>query len=77
MALRQSTTADQFAEFLAHPKNSVWLALDREIPIAFIRYEGYDLDGVAIMESAQTIGVTGRTCSQCIVDGKQLQRCWT
>ncbi len=59
MTLRASSTADQFIEFLARPKNSVWLALDREVPIGFIRCEGYDFDGVAMVESAQTIGITG------------------
>jgi GNAT superfamily N-acetyltransferase len=59
MTPRQSTTADQFTEFLARPKNSVWLALDRASPIGFIRYEGYDFDGVAMVESDQTIGITG------------------
>lgn len=59
MTPRASTTADQFAEFLARPKNSVWLALDRENPIGFIRYEGYDFDGVALVESDQTIAITG------------------
>jgi len=58
MAPRASTTADQFVEFVSHPKNSVWLALDREGPIGFLRFEGYELDGVAIVESDQTIGIT-------------------
>lgn len=59
MAPRASTTADQFAEFLARPKNRVWLALDRAAPIGFIRFEGYDLEGAALVESEQTIGITG------------------
>jgi ribosomal protein S18 acetylase RimI-like enzyme len=59
MAPRASTTADQFVEFVSRPKNSVWLALDREDPIGFLRCEGYELDGVAIVESDQTIGITG------------------
>ncbi|HSD85322.1 MAG TPA: GNAT family N-acetyltransferase [Anaerolineae bacterium] len=59
MTLRTSTTADRFAEFLARPKNSVWLALDGETPIGFIRYEGYDFDGAAMVESDRTIGITG------------------
>jgi GNAT superfamily N-acetyltransferase len=33
--------------------------LDRETPIGFIRYEGYDFDGVAMVESDQTIAITG------------------
>ena len=59
MTPRQSTTADQFSEFLSRPKNSVWLALDRETPIGLMRYIGYDFDSVALVESEQTIAVTG------------------
>lgn len=59
MTPRVSGSADRFAEFLSRPKNSVWLALDGETPIGFIRYEGYDFDGVAVVESDHTIGITG------------------
>ncbi len=59
MTLRRSGTADQFAEFLARPKNSIWLACEDETPIGFIRYEGYDFDGVTMIESDHTIGITG------------------
>jgi ribosomal protein S18 acetylase RimI-like enzyme len=59
MTPRQGSTADQAAEFLSRPKNSIWLALDREGPIGFARYEGYDFDSVAMVESEQTIAITG------------------
>jgi ribosomal protein S18 acetylase RimI-like enzyme len=59
MTPRESSTADRFAEFLSRPKNSIWLALDRETPIGLMRYGGYDFDGVAVVESGQTIGITG------------------
>jgi ribosomal protein S18 acetylase RimI-like enzyme len=59
MAPRASTTADQFAAFVSRPKNSVWLALDRDDPLGFLRFDGDELAGAAIVESAQTIGITG------------------
>ena len=59
MTPRASSTTDQFAEFLSRPKNSMWLVLDRETPIGLMRYGGYDFDGVAMVESDQTIGITG------------------
>ncbi|CAG0927701.1 hypothetical protein TFLX_00568 [Thermoflexales bacterium] len=36
----------------------MWLALDSETPIGFIRYEGYEFDGVVMVESDHTIGIT-------------------
>jgi GNAT superfamily N-acetyltransferase len=53
------STAAEAAEFLARPKNSVWLALDREPPIGFMRFEGYDFDGVTMVRSDHTIAITG------------------
>jgi GNAT superfamily N-acetyltransferase len=46
-------------EFLARPKNSVWLAFDGNILVGFIRYEGYDFDGSAILESEEGVTITG------------------
>ncbi len=51
--------AAEFAAFLARPKNSAWLALDGDAPAGFMRFEGYDFDGVAIVESERTISITG------------------
>jgi ribosomal protein S18 acetylase RimI-like enzyme len=45
--------------FLSRPKNSIWLALDGAVPVGFIRYEGYDFDGVAIVESDDAVCITG------------------
>lgn len=59
MAPRAGDSASQFAEFLARPKNSVWLALDREEPVGFLRFEGYDFDCAAIVQSDQTIRING------------------
>jgi len=43
--------AAEFAEFLSLPRNSVWLAMDGEVPVGFIRYDGYHSDGVEIVNS--------------------------
>jgi GNAT superfamily N-acetyltransferase len=51
--------ADEQLAFLSQPKNSVWLALDGERPAGFMRFDGYDFDGVAITESAGTIQING------------------
>jgi GNAT superfamily N-acetyltransferase len=50
--------ADHVA-FLSRPKNSIWLALDGAVSVGFIRYEGYDFDGVAIVESDDAVCITG------------------
>jgi GNAT superfamily N-acetyltransferase len=50
--------AEQIA-FLSRPKNRIWLAEDGDSPVGFIRYEGYDFDGVAIVESEDAVTITG------------------
>jgi ribosomal protein S18 acetylase RimI-like enzyme len=59
MAPRTGDSADQFAGFLSQPKNSVWLALDGAEPVGFLRFEGYDFDCAAIVQSDQTIRISG------------------
>jgi GNAT superfamily N-acetyltransferase len=59
MAPRAGDSAGQFASFLARPKNSIWLALDRDEPVGFLRFEGYDFDCAAIVQSDQTIRISG------------------
>jgi ribosomal protein S18 acetylase RimI-like enzyme len=51
--------AAEHVAFLSRPKNSIWLALDGDAPIGFMRYEGYDFDGVAIVESDDAVSITG------------------
>ena len=59
MTPRRSSKAYQLIEFLARAKNSIWLALDHNSPVGFIRFEGDDFDSVAMVESKQTIAITG------------------
>lgn len=47
------------AAFLAQPQNSVWLACDGAHLAGFIRCDGHDFDGVAIVESERTTAITG------------------
>jgi ribosomal protein S18 acetylase RimI-like enzyme len=51
--------AAEHVAFLSRPKNSIWLALDGDVPVGFMRYEGYDFDGVAIVESDDAVSITG------------------
>lgn len=59
MALPEAGQAEEFAAFLSMPKNSIWLALDGETPVGFIRCDGYDFDGVEIVRSDRTVAITG------------------
>ncbi len=59
MAPRAGDSAGRFAEFLARPKNSVWLALDHGQPVGFLRFEGYDFDCADLVRSEQTIRING------------------
>jgi GNAT superfamily N-acetyltransferase len=51
MAPPKGDSSSLFEEFIARPKNSVWLALDDAVPAGFMRFTGYDFDAVAALES--------------------------
>lgn len=59
MAAHGARNAADQAAFLARPKNRVWLALDGDVLAGFLRYDGYDFDSVAIVESPEAVLVTG------------------
>jgi len=59
MARRHGMSSADNREFLSRPKNSVWLACQDEELIGFMRYEGYDFDSAAILESEDGITITG------------------
>ena len=59
MAAQHARDAAANREFLARPKNSVWLAFEGDTLAGFIRFEGYDFDGVQVVESDQTFCITG------------------
>ena len=46
-------------EFLSPPRNSVWLAFDGDVLVGFIRYEGYEFDSAAVLESDEGVTITG------------------
>ena len=59
MALRQSQTADEFAEFLEKPGNSAWLALDSDLPVGFLRLNGYEFDAADAIAAGEPIFING------------------
>ncbi|HRQ38579.1 MAG TPA: GNAT family N-acetyltransferase [Chloroflexota bacterium] len=59
MTPRTGLDAAANAAFVSRPNNSIWLAYDGDQLAGFIRCDGYDFDGVAIVESEQTVTITG------------------
>lgn len=59
MTPRSGKSLAENIEFLSRPKNSLWIAQDRKEIIGFLRYEGYDFDSVAIVESEDGVTITG------------------
>ena len=59
MPPRPGKSLDENIEFLSRPKNSIWIAQDGNELAGFIRYEGYDFDSAAILESEDGITITG------------------
>ncbi|MEW6403146.1 MAG: GNAT family N-acetyltransferase [Chloroflexota bacterium] len=59
MTPRTAKDAAGNIEFLSRPRNSAWLAFDGDVPVGFIRYEGYDFDSAAILESEEGVTITG------------------
>jgi GNAT superfamily N-acetyltransferase len=59
MPLPSADAAGAFREFLARPKNSIWLALDGDVAAGFMRFSGYDFDAVAILQSERAAFCNG------------------
>lgn len=59
MAPRLSDDAAANIQFLSQPRNSVWLAYDNETLAGFMRFDGYDFDSVAAVESTAGVLITG------------------
>jgi GNAT superfamily N-acetyltransferase len=51
MAPAPADTPDDLRAYLAGPRNTIWLALDGDEAIGFMRFRGDDFDAVAILES--------------------------
>lgn len=49
----------EFAEFLATPPNSAWLAFQDGIPAGYLRLQAVIDGGAAVLNGDQTIGITG------------------
>ncbi len=59
MAPRRGETAAGWAEFLGRPRNGVWLACDEAGPAGFMRFDGYEFDGAAVVASETTVKING------------------
>lgn len=59
MPARPGRDAADHVAFLSRPNNRIWLALDGATPVGFMRFDAYDFDGVAIVESEVAIAITG------------------
>lgn len=59
MAPPHQSTAVEAAAFLARPHNAAWLALDGATPAGFLRFDGYEVDGVGILEGDRTVFING------------------
>ena len=59
MALRESQTADELCLFLEKPGNSVWLALDGDVPVGFLRLDGYEFDAADAIAAPETAHISG------------------
>jgi ribosomal protein S18 acetylase RimI-like enzyme len=59
MTPRPGEDAGAFAAFLARPGNSIWMALDGDVPAGFIRFDAHDSDKSASVTSASSVYITG------------------
>ncbi len=59
MALRRGETAAGWIDFLARPRNRVWLACEGTEPAGFMRFDGYEFDGAEVVESETTVKISG------------------
>ena len=59
MPLRTGQTEEEFRQFLGMPGNSVWLALEGDLLVGFLRLDGYECDAADAMASAETVMITG------------------
>ena len=59
MTLRASQTEEEFRQFLEMPGNSIWLALEGDQPVGFLRLDGCEYDGADALESEGTVKING------------------
>ncbi len=57
MVLPPADSAEQFAEFLAQPGNSVWIAEDGNTLAGFMRFNAGEYDGVEILNAPGMVGI--------------------
>jgi GNAT superfamily N-acetyltransferase len=59
MVLRESQTTEEFRQFLAKPMNSVWLVQEDDLPVGFLRLDGYENDGADALNGAEMVKING------------------
>jgi hypothetical protein len=59
MAPPHPNSATEFAAFIARPDNSVWLAMDGDVLAGFLRFDGYEIEGVGVLEGERTAFING------------------
>jgi ribosomal protein S18 acetylase RimI-like enzyme len=59
MAPRPGWSAGEAGAFLAHPPNSVWLALDGNYAAGFIRFAAVDGNSIDILDAEGVVNITG------------------
>ncbi len=76
MAPPHQSTEAEFRAFLARPHNAAWLALDGATPAGFLRFDGYEVDGVGILEGrAAPSSSTAPGCARPTVAGASRRPC--
>jgi ribosomal protein S18 acetylase RimI-like enzyme len=91
MAPRTVTSTEEFNAFISLPDNAVWMAWDEATPAGFMRFDGYETDGAAILEGEGGAfisgayvrpGFRGRRAAQAMLDaalrdyaGRGFRRC--
>ncbi len=59
MTPRGRWSVEDIVNIFSHQNNSIWLALDGQIPAGFLYFNGHSFDEIAILTSERTIGISG------------------
>ncbi|PKO14300.1 MAG: hypothetical protein CVU39_14775 [Chloroflexi bacterium HGW-Chloroflexi-10] len=59
MPLKQADDPQKLHQFLIKPLNRLWLALDENIPVGYMRFDAYDFDCTEIIQDENVIGING------------------
>ena len=59
MTERHPVSAEGYAEFLSEERNGVWLAMDGDMPVGYLRFEGVGEGTSDMVHSDTTVAITG------------------